>query len=118
MVWDMSEYLIYHNPQCSKSRETLEILRNQGIEPEIREYLKKPLTESEALMLLKKLNLEPQSLVRTKEDLFKNSNFNIQTAEAVAEVIAKYPKLMERPVVVKGNRAVIGRPPQNVKELA
>ena len=82
----MSEFKIYHNPKCSKSRETLELLRSKGIEPEVIEYLKKPLTELEVLELLKKLNSEPQTLVRTKEDIFKENKFNIETKESIARV--------------------------------
>tara|TARA_B100001248_G_scaffold148645_1_gene111574 strand:+ start:122 stop:469 length:348 start_codon:yes stop_codon:yes gene_type:complete len=110
----MSNYQIYHNPKCSKSRETLELLKAQGVEPEVIEYLERPLTELEILELLKKLDSEPQSLVRTKEDTFKKNSFDIETSEAIAKLIAQYPELMERPVVVKGHRAVLGRPPQNV----
>lgn len=113
----METYQIYHNPKCSKSRETLELLKAEGVNPEIIEYLKKPLTKLELLDLLTKLNSEPKSLVRTKESIFKENNFNIETSEAVAELIAQHPNLMERPVVVKGNNAVLGRPPQNVKSL-
>ncbi len=113
----MSKYQIYHNPRCSKSRQTLELLESNGIEPEVIEYLKNPLSESEVLALLGKLNSNPQSLVRTKEDVFKENNFDIDSAEAIAKVIAKHPKLMERPVVVKGDQAVLGRPPENIKSL-
>lgn len=113
----MPNYQIYHNPKCRKSRETLELLKSEGIEPEVIEYLKNPLTESEVLNLLKKLGSEPKSFVRTKEDLFKKNNFNVETSEAIAKVIAQHPKLMERPVVVRGNKAVLGRPPENVKSL-
>ena len=113
----MSKYQIYHNPKCSKSRQTLELLKAEGIEPEVIEYLKTPLKESEVLDLLKKMDAEPQALVRTKEDIYKENKFNIDTAEAIAKVIAKHPKLMERPVVVKGNQAVLGRPPENIKNL-
>lgn len=113
----MSKYLIYHNPKCSKSRQTLELLKAEGIEPEVIEYLKNPLQKTELLELLKKLNSEPKSLVRVKEDVFKANNFNIETPEAIAEVLVTHPSLMERPVVVKGNKAVLGRPPENIKEL-
>ena len=113
----MSNVQIYHNPKCSKSRQTLELLRLEGIEPEIIEYLKTPLTESGLLALVRKIDTEPKSLVRTKEDIFKQGNFDIDSAESIAKVLAENPKLMERPVVVKGDKAVLGRPPENVKSL-
>ncbi|MBC87141.1 MAG: arsenate reductase (glutaredoxin) [Bdellovibrionaceae bacterium] len=113
----MSEYQIYHNPRCSKSRETLELLTSHGIEPKIIEYLKTPPSETEILELLEKLESSPASLVRVKEDLFKDNAFKIETNEEIARLIAKHPQLMERPLVVKGHRAVLGRPPLQVETL-
>lgn len=113
----MSNYQIYHNPKCSKSRQTLELLKSEGIEPEVIEYLKTPLSEADLMELLGKLDTEPKKLVRTKEALFKENNFSIDTPEQIAKTIAEHPKLMERPVVVSGNRAVLGRPPENIKAL-
>ena len=113
----MSEYRIYHNPKCSKSRQTLELLKEHGIEPQIIEYLKEPLTEAQVTELINILDAEPTALVRTKEDLFKENKPSIESPQDIAKAIAKYPKLMERPVVVRGKKAVLGRPPENIKKL-
>ncbi len=113
----MSKYQIYHKPKCIKSRKTLELLKAEGIEPEVIEYLKSPLSEDKLLEILKILDSEPKTLVRTKESLFKENDFSIDTPEEIAKTIAQNPKLMERPLVVKGNQAVLGRPPENVKSL-
>lgn len=110
----MSKFTIYHNPKCSKSRQTLELLKSQGIEPEVVEYLKTPLKTGEILKLLEKLDSDPQALVRTKESEFQENRPPIGTKEEVAAAIELYPKLMERPLVVSGERAVLGRPPENI----
>ena len=113
----MSEYKIYHNPRCSKSRETLEILRSKGVEPTIIEYLKTPPSQEEILGILRKLGGEASQLVRTKEQEFSDSGIDLSSAESVSQGIAATPKLLERPIVVKKDRAVIGRPPSNVETL-
>ena len=108
---------IFHNPRCSKSRQTLELLHARGIEVEIVKYLEEPLGAGAVLDLLRKLGGEPSSLLRKKEDEYKTLSLSDDvTAEEVAEAIAKHPRLMERPVVAKGERAVIGRPPERVLE--
>ena len=115
----MQNYRIYHNPRCSKSRQTLELLRERGIEPEIIEYLKTPVTPDEISNLVRMLQLEPRSIIRTKEKEYKELKLDDEslTTEALVNAIAKTPKLLERPIVVKGEEAVIGRPPENVLEL-
>ena len=113
----MSKITIYHNPRCSKSRQTLEILQENSIEPNIVEYLKKPLNKNEVIDLIKKYDGEMTDLVRTKEDEFKQNKPDLSTSENIASAIEKFPKLLERPIVVKGSKAVIGRPPANVREL-
>ena len=109
---------IYHNPRCSKSRQTLQLINDAGAEVEIIEYLKDIPSEDELKMILMKLNLSPKDIVRKGEavykEKFKNSNFN---DDEWVKVMIEYPKLIERPIVVKGNKAVLGRPPENVLDL-
>ncbi|NVK11166.1 MAG: arsenate reductase (glutaredoxin) [Gammaproteobacteria bacterium] len=109
---------IYHNPRCSKSRLTLELLHNNDIEPTVVEYLKTPLSQTEINTLIDQLDIDAIQLVRVKEAEFKEAGLTkSSTREAIVEAIANYPKLLERPVVVHNNRAAIGRPPENVLEL-
>ena len=109
---------IYHNPKCSKSRETLALLRERGVEPEIVEYLKQPPTAAEVEDLIGKLKLEPHALLRTKEEPYKKLKLTPKSTQAqVAKAIASEPVLLERPIVVVGKRAAIGRPPENVLEI-
>ncbi|NQX97076.1 MAG: arsenate reductase (glutaredoxin) [Flavobacteriales bacterium] len=109
---------IYHNPRCSKSRETLQLIKDAGVEVEIVEYLNTIPTVEELKMLLMKLNLKPIDIIRKGEAIykekFKNSNFN---DDEWIKIMLEYPKLIERPIVVKGNKAILGRPPQNVLDL-
>jgi len=114
-----SSITIYHNPRCSKSRQTLELIRAAGIEPTIVEYLKTPPSSKELEGLLRKLNLEPLDLMRRKEAIFREMGLaskDLSRDEAIA-VMAENPVLIERPIVVRGSKAVIGRPPENVQEL-
>ena len=113
----MSEYVIYHNPKCSKSRQTLELLKEKGIDPEVVEYLKEPLNEKQVSELIEKLSVDSKLLIRTKESLFKENRPPIDNDKQIAAAIAKFPKIMERPIVVHGSKAVIGRPPENILEL-
>ena len=109
---------ILHNPRCSKSRQTLALLQERGIEPEVREYLKNPLSENELGTLLNQLGVEPIQLVRTKEAEFAEAGLTKQaTTSEIISAIASFPKLMERPVVIKGDQARIGRPPEQVLEI-
>ena len=110
---------IYHNPRCSKSRQTLELLRAEGVEPEIELYLETPLDAETSANLRGKLGISAAQLVRRSEQDFKDNNLgraDITEDELIAAMV-KYPKLIERPIVVSGNRAVLGRPPENVLEL-
>tara|TARA_B100001146_G_scaffold198945_1_gene188722 strand:+ start:274 stop:612 length:339 start_codon:yes stop_codon:yes gene_type:complete len=110
--------IIYHNPRCSKSRQSLALLRKNGEEPEVIEYLKTPLDEVALRDLFAKLGLEAHEVVRTKEEPYEQLALSPDSSEEeVIAAIVKYPILMERPIVVKGNSAVIGRPPENVHEL-
>ena len=110
---------IYHNPRCSKSRQTLDLLRQNGAEPEIIEYLKTPPTIAELKSLLAKLGLKPRELLRTKEPEYKAAGLNnpeLSDAE-IMRAMVDHPKLIERPIVVHGNKAMLGRPPERVLEI-
>ena len=110
--------IIYHNPRCSKSRQALGLLRENAEEPEVVEYLKVPLGQAELAGLLKKLNVPAHDLLRTKEDEYNELDLSPDTPEEdILTAIAAHPILLERPIVVKGRRAVIARPPDLVEEL-
>ncbi|MEJ8802647.1 arsenate reductase (glutaredoxin) [Pontibacter sp. H249] len=109
---------IYHNPRCSKSRQTLELITTAGQQPQVVEYLKTPPTGTELKDLLQKLNLKPEQLLRKGEQLYKDEYKGKQlTDEEWIQVMVENPVLIERPIVVKDNKAVLGRPPENVLEL-
>lgn len=110
--------ILYHNPQCSKSRQALTLLHEKGIQPQIVEYLKTPLSEAQLRALLKKLKIKAHQLIRTNEAIYKD--LALGTASTEDELIAamiKYPKLIERPVFVYQQKAIIGRPPEKILEL-
>jgi len=109
---------IYHNPRCSKSRQVLNLLTESGKSPEIIEYLKNPISESELKSVIKKLGIEPIDLVRKGEAIYKEE-FKSKDPSTVdwIKAMVDYPKLMERPIVVSGEKAIIGRPPANVLQL-
>ena len=108
---------IYHNPRCRKSRETLAIITDAGVEPEVVEYLKTPPSEAELKAILKKLGLSPLQVIRKGEKIFKEEykGKELSDDEWIAAMAAN-PILIERPIVVAGNKAVLGRPPENVTE--
>ncbi len=110
---------IYHNPQCSKSRHTLVLLKENGIEPEITRYLDNPPSVDEIDDILGKLNFEnARDLMRRGETIYKDLGLkDIHDHDALTRAMSDNPKLIERPIVIKGERAVIGRPPENVKGL-
>ena len=109
---------IYHNPRCSKSREARQLCEDAGVELEVVEYLKTPPDELGLKELLGKLGLRAQDVIRTKEEVYSQLELSPDSnEEELLAAIIKYPILLERPIVVKGNQAVIGRPPENVKEL-
>jgi arsenate reductase len=110
--------IIHHNPRCSKSRQVLALLKENGVEPEVVEYLKTPLDEEALCDLLTKLGLKAHDILRTKEDEYKQLGLSPDTPEEeILTAIVQHPILLERPIIVKGNAAVIGRPPENVHEL-
>lgn len=110
---------IYHNPRCSKSRQTLALIEASGITPSIVLYLENPLTIAEIQGLLSKLGMSARDIIRKGEDAYKQNNLGDMTLteKTLMEAIANTPKLLERPIVVKGNKAIMGRPPENVLAL-
>lgn len=113
-----ADWTIYHNPRCTKSRATLALLQENGIEPTVVEYLKDPPSPATLKSVLGKLGLSAEALVRKGEDLFKEKFAGKKlTEQKWIEVLNENPILIERPIVVKGDQAVIGRPPENVLPL-
>ena len=115
----MSDIQIYHNPRCSKSRQTLALLQEKGIEPEVIEYLKQVPAADELKAVLTKLGITARELLRTKEDAYKEHNLaddSLSDDAIIAAMIAS-PKLIERPIVINGDAARLGRPPEQVLEI-
>lgn len=109
---------IYHNPQCSKSIATLELIQQHGIIPEVVEYLHMVPTKEELTSILDLLRIKPLQLIRTKELLFQEKfEGNSYTDEQWIDIMLQYPELIERPIVINGDKAVIGRPVERVLEL-
>lgn len=111
----MEKITIYHNPRCSKSRETLEILRKRGKEPVIIEYLKTPLNLEQLNKLRAYFALE--DFIRTNEPVFKELGLSMDNELEVLQAVIKEPILLQRPIVTYKGKAIIGRPPENVLEL-
>ena len=113
-------YTIYHNPNCSKSRKTLEILNYRGAETKIIEYLKNPPSKDELQDILVKLNILPKDLIRFKDEKAKELGISYENEFSYdhwISILMENPKLIERPIVISDERAVIGRPPENVISL-
>jgi len=110
---------IYHNPQWSKSRKSVEILNELGVNFKIIEYTKSGFTINEIKSISKKLKLKPNNFIRFNDKFFKNnSNYNKQTdCEKLTKLIVKYPKLIERPIIIKENNAIIARPPELINDF-
>ncbi len=109
---------IYHNPRCQKSRQTLALLEERGIEPEIVLYLDTPPSQAQVLDLMEKLGGDPHRLLRTKEAPYAELGLGPKsTAREVARAVSEHPILLERPIVVVGKKAALGRPPENVLAL-
>ena len=110
---------IYHNPRCSKSRETLKLIEEKGLEPLVIEYLKTPPDEETLKQLIQQLGIKPRELLRTQEDEYKQAGLDDESIsdEDVILAMVKYPKLIERPIVVCNGQAVIGRPPVKVLDI-
>ena len=115
----MSQYTIYHNPRCSKSRQTLALLEAAGIEPAVVKYLETPLDAETLEALVDKLGITPRELLRKGEEEYKSLELARPdlSDRHLIDAMAVHPRLIERPIVVKGARAVLGRPPENVQEL-
>lgn len=114
----MSAVTIYHNPRCSKSRQTLELLNQQGIATTVVEYLKNPPNAAELQQILQLLELQPKQLMRTKEAIYKDLSLaDEHDNDKLITAMVNNPKLIERPIVVNGNKAAIGRPPESVLDI-
>ncbi|AQQ68195.1 arsenate reductase (glutaredoxin) [Microbulbifer agarilyticus] len=112
-------WTIYHNPRCSKSRQTLQLLQENNIEPEIVLYLETPPDAASLKTILGKLDIAPRDLLRKGEDAYKELNLKdtSHSDDDLIDAMVSHPKLIERPIVIKGDKAVLGRPPENVLEL-
>lgn len=110
---------IYHNPRCSKSRQTLQLLNEHETAPQIVEYLKTPPSREELEDILNMLGLEPRELMRKKEKEYKEAGLDNPglDRDALMQGMLDHPRLIERPIVIKGNKAIIGRPPELVLDL-
>jgi len=109
--------LFYHNPRCRTSRTALALLRKQGVEPEVIEYLKTPPSPAELKRLIKMLGLKPRALLRRKEAKEAGLDKPSLTDDAIIAGMVKHPIAIERPIAVKGNKAALGRPPEKVLEI-
>jgi len=115
----MSAITIFHNPRCSKSRQTLQLLQEKGIEPEVREYLKDVPSADEIKAVLAALGITARDLLRKKEAEYKEAGLDDLSLndDQVISKMTEFPKLIERPIVIKGDQARIGRPPESVLEI-
>jgi len=115
----MTDLTLYHNPRCSKSRGALELLEARGLTPNVVHYLETPLNAAQIKALLGKLGISARQLLRTGEDEYKMlqlADESLSEAQLI-DAIAQHPKLMERPILEVGDKALIGRPPENILEL-
>ena len=115
----MTDLTLYHNPRCSKSRGALELLEARGLTPTVVRYLDTPLNTAQLKTLLDQLNISARQLLRTGEDEYKALNLADSTLSdsQLIEAMAAHPKLIERPILVAGDKAVIGRPPEKILEI-
>jgi len=111
--------VIYHNPRCSKSRETLQILADNGIDAEVIHYLEDPPTPQELKRIIDMLGIPARDLLRATEQVYKDAELDDDSLsdEEIIDSICEYPALMQRPIVIAGNRAIMGRPPSRVLEI-
>lgn len=115
----MSELTIFHNPRCSKSRQTLQLIEQAGISPHVVLYLETPPSAEQLQAILFKLGINARQLLRKGEDAYKDNNLaddSLSEADLINKMV-EFPKLIERPIVIKGDQAVLGRPPENVQSL-
>jgi arsenate reductase len=115
----MSQYRIYHNPRCSKSRQTLGMLEEKGIQPDVILYMESPPSANQLEQVIRQLGISARELLRRGEDEYRELNLAepALTDSQLIEAMVSHPKLIERPIVIKGSRAVLGRPPENVLTL-
>jgi arsenate reductase len=115
----MSELFIYHNPRCSKSRQTLALLEEQGVKPEVIEYLKTPPSVASLNEIIGQLGISARQLLRKGEGEYKDLNLADESLseQQLIQAMCEYPKLMERPIVTYNGKAKIGRPPESVLEI-
>ena len=115
----MSDIIIYHNPRCSKSRQTLALLEQQGVTPDIIEYLKSPPTPNELITILKQLDITARQLLRKGEAIYKELNLadGSLTDEQLIQAMCDNPKLIERPIVIHNGKAKLGRPPEAILDI-
>ena len=115
----MSDITLFHNPRCSKSRQALQLLRDHGIEPDLVLYLETPPSAEELRKMWEKLSMSPRQLLRRGEEAYKQAGLSDTglTDDTLIEAMIAAPKLIERPIAVRGQRAVVGRPPENVLDL-
>ncbi|MCQ4324315.1 arsenate reductase (glutaredoxin) [Stutzerimonas stutzeri] len=115
----MTELILYHNPRCSKSRGALELLEARGLKPEIVRYLEAPPSAAELKALLDKLGLAPRQLLRTGEDEYQSLGLAdpALSDEQLIDAMAGHPRLIERPILIAGDKAIVGRPPEKVLEI-
>ena len=112
------EIVIWHNPRCSKSREALKLLEAEGVEPEVFRYLDEKPSSEQIKEVLKMMGVGPRDIMRTKEAAYRELGLkDVDDDEKLIEAMAENPKLIERPIVIKDGRAVLGRPPEKVIEL-
>jgi arsenate reductase len=110
---------LYHNPKCAKSRATLKLLEDRGLKPRVVEYLKTPPSATELQRLLGLLGLKPRALLRTKEPEYKQAGLdNLELPDTqIIRAMIKFPELIERPIVISGKKAALGRPPENILKI-
>ncbi|MEX0619533.1 MAG: arsenate reductase (glutaredoxin) [Pseudohongiellaceae bacterium] len=115
----MEKFVLYHNPRCSKSRAALALLEENDVFPEIVLYLDTPPTVEELKQLLNKLGMSVRDIIRTTESEYEELGLDDETLdeEIVLDILSRHPKLLQRPVLIKGDQAVLGRPPENVLKL-
>ena len=114
----MANVIIWHNPRCSKSRNAVALLEEKGIEADIVKYLDTPPTKEELMNMLKMLGMSARELMRTKEAIYRELNLKDEADESrLIEAMVANPKLIERPIVIKDGKAVVGRPIENIIDL-
>jgi arsenate reductase len=114
----MSTVQVWHNPRCSKSRNTVALLEEQGVEAEVLKYLDTPPSRDEIVDVLKMLGIGARELMRTKEDIYKELGLkDVMDEDKLIDAMTENPKLIERPIVIKDGKAAIGRPIENIIEL-